>query len=237
MHISLPALVSLLTFAPIALLAQSDTPPAPAPAAVAAAPPSAAPVTASSLLQPAIADTQNTLNALKLDKWKRGSVRDEAADNAKAILHDFQENLPPLITAADAAPAALSQAIPLVKHLDAVYDVLLRVEEAARVSAPGDQVSQLQQTMKGLEKARIALDDRLQQNAAEQEKKMTDLQAALTKAQTETAHAQKPAPAAEPCKPPAPVRKKKKPVPAATPAKPGQPAATPATPPAAPKPQ
>jgi hypothetical protein len=218
----------MLTLSPVVLFGQAN-PPAPPPAA-----PSAAPVTASSLLQPSIADVQTTLNSLKIDKWKRGSVRDEAADNVKAILNDLQENLPPLITAADAAPSALSQAVPLVKHLDAVYDVLLRVEEASRVSAPADQVGQLQQTLKGFERARIALDDRLQQNAADQEKKMTDLQAALTKAQTEAAHVEKPAPAPEPCKPPAPAKKKKRVTPAAKPAQQGTPAATP---PATAKPQ
>jgi hypothetical protein len=218
----------MLTISPAVLFGQGAPPAAPAPA------PPATPVTASSLLQPAIIDVQGSLNSLKLDKWKRGSVRDEATDNVKAILHDLAENLPPLITAADASPATLSPSIPLIKHLDAVYDVLLRVEEASRVSAPPDQIAQLQQTLKGFEKARIALDDRIQQNAADQEKKMTELQASLTKAKADyAALAAKPAPAPEPCKPPAPIKKKKKPAAAAKPAQP----ANSTTPPAATKPQ
>ena len=230
MHFSHAALVSLLTLAPIALAAQSPqqpSTPASAPQATPQAAPAAPPATSTTpgaiyaILQPALADVQNSLSGIKTDKWKRGSVRDEAADNIKAILHDLQENLPPLVTTADASPSAVSPSVPLVKHLGAIYDVLLRVEEAARVSAPGDQVAQLQQTLKSFETARLAVDDHIQQSATDQEKKITELQAALTKAQSEAAAAaQKPAPAAEPCKPPAPIKKKRKPAPAAKPAQP-----------------
>lgn len=230
------ALASLLTLSPLALAAQAPAPATPAPAAPSTQPaPSAdAATTAYAILQPALVDVQNTLSTLKIDKWKRGSVRDEAGDNVKAILQDLQNNLPPLVTAADAAPGSVSQAIPLVKHLGAVYDVLLRVEEASRVSAPSDQVGQLEQVLKTFEKARLALDDHVQQNATEQEKKITELQASLTKAQDQvTAAAEKPAPKAEPCKP-APAVKKKHHV-----AKPAQPTAQQpaAKPPATTKPQ
>ena len=60
-------------------------------------------------------------------------MRDEAEENVNTLVRDLDDNVQPLITAADAAPAQLSKAIPLLKHLDALYDVLLRVEEASRV--------------------------------------------------------------------------------------------------------
>lgn len=226
MFIKHVTLASLLTILPLAASAQA-TPPAaqtaPADQSAQTVSPTApaGPVTASSILQPAVIEVQGTLSALKIDKWKRGSVRDEASDNIKAILADLQNNLPPLVTAADAAPGAVSPAVPLVKHLGAVYDVLLRVEEASRVSGPPDQVAQLQQSLKTFERARLALYDRLQQSAADQEKKVSDLQTALTKAQSEVATvAEKPAPKIEPCKPPAPARKKRRTAPAAKPAQP-----------------
>lgn len=228
MFIKHVTLASLLTLLPLAAVAQTPTPaaqttPADQPAQAASPSEPAGPVTATSILQPAILDVQGTLGALKIDKWKRGSVRDEAGDNIKAILADLQNNLPPLVTAADAAPASVSPSVPLVKHLGAVYDVLLRVEEASRVSGPPDQVAQLQQTLKTFERARLALYDRLQQTATDQEKKITDLQAALTKAQTEIAAvAEKPAPKSEPCKPAAPARRKRHTAPAAKPAQPAQ---------------
>jgi hypothetical protein len=187
---------------------QTQAVPAPA-----AAPPAAAPaVTASSLLQPALSQTQTTLSELKIDKWKKGSVREEAGDNVNALLRDLQTNIPPLITAADAEPGSVSRAIPLIKHLDAFYDVLLRVEEASRVSAPSEQISPLQQALLDVNKSRIAYDDQLQTQAANHEKQVFDLQAQL-RTQTETAAAEKTklaAAEAAPCKPPTPVHRKRR---------------------------
>lgn len=213
---------------------QSGAQPAPAPSQTQAVPAGTqnqpvapmAPVTASALLQPALTETQTTLNLLKLDKWKKGSVRDEAGENVNALLRDLQTNLPPLMTAADASPTALSQAIPLIKHLDAFYDVLLRVEEASRVSAPSEQVSALQQLLLSVNKARIAYDDLLQAQAASHEKQAFALQTEL-QAQKETIAAQQAkatAVAATPCKPATPAHKKRRSAKSAT--KPG--AGTPA---------
>ena len=202
---------------------QSQPPAAAAPANA----PAVAAVTASSVLQPALTQTQATLGTIKLDKWKKGSVRDEAGQNVAALLHDLQGNIPALMTAADAEPTALSRSLPLMKHLDAFYDVLLRVEEAARVSAPGDQIAALQQTMQDVNKARNTYDDQMQAYAATHEKQLFNLQTEL-KAQQEAAAQAKQTTAATPapCKPATPARKKKKAATGTT-AKPS--AATPAT--------
>lgn len=176
----------------------------------------------SSLLKPSLTAVQDTLNNLRLEKWKKGSVRDEAGDHVSSLLKDMQNNLPPLLATADAAPGAVSQAIPLVKHLDAFYDVLLRVEEAARVSAPSDQVSTLQQALLQLNQSRLALDDQLQAGAAAQEKQAVDLQASLKVQQQAVAQAKAQAAAAAtstPCKPATPAKRRaavKKTPPAAT---------------------
>ena len=183
-----------------------------APAAVAGNTPAApVAVTASSVLKPALAQAQATLATIKTDKWKRGSVRDEAGQNVSALLNDLQNNIPSLMTAADAEPTALSRSLPLMKHLDAFYDVLLRVEEAARVSAPSEQITALQQTMLDVNKARNAYDDQMQAYAATHEKQIFELQTQL-KAQQEAAAHTKQTAAAEtaPCKPATPVHKKKK---------------------------
>lgn len=176
--------------------------PAPSASPAAAAAPSA-PATASSLLQPALDGLVSTLNSIKIDKWKKGSVREEAQQNANEILRDVQNNVPPLLAAADAAPNSLSAAMPLVKHLDALYDVLLRVEEASRVAAPSDQISALQQTMTAFGTARFAFDDALQNRAVLQEKQLSALRVTVAKAAqakpVETRAEEKPC--AEPAKP------------------------------------
>jgi hypothetical protein len=224
-------LIPMLALAPAMLFSQATTP------APAAAP--AAPVAPSRLVQPALTNVESTLNALKMDKWKKGSVREEADDNVKAILRDLKTNVPPLLADADAAPGVLSKSMPLLKHLDALYDVVLRVEEGARVSAPSDQIDQLESILKQFGSARIQFYDAMTERAAWQEKHVSDLQATI-KAQQAAAEEHKSAPAAPaPCTPPKPAAHKKRATPKTAPTTPGQPAQTPPaqTPPAQPKTQ
>jgi len=233
MHISHAALISTLSLAPVMLYSQASpsSSAASVPATAQSSPSAQAPAPPSTLLQPALRDVESTLNSLKFDKWKKGSVRDQAASNANAILGDLKAKLPPLVAEADAANGAISLSIPLLKHLDALYDVLLRVEEASRVSAPGDQIDQLESALTKFERARITLYDAMQQKAAGQEKQVTDLQAKI-KAQEQAAAEEKKKPSQEtkpqPCTPPKPTPKKKRATPPqTTPPTAGKPAQNP----------
>jgi len=227
-----------LLFCSFVCAAQSVAPassaPVVAPPAAAAPPPASVAVTVpagpSKILAPALENVEQTLSAIKTDRWKRGTVRDEASANIAAILKDLQKSLPPLIATADTQPETLSKVLPMAKNVAALYDVLLRVNEAARVSAPGDQVAQLEQTLERLRKARLVMDDHLQDLAAALEKQLGDLQAAV-KAQAAIRCPAVPPPTVPVCTPPAARKVKKKP--AAKPtqtAPPAAPAATPSTP-------
>jgi hypothetical protein len=207
---------------------QSPAAPAPAPTAT------AAPGSASGILKPSLDTVQQTVTAVRLDKWKKGTVRDEAGDHIRAILKDLQMTLPSLLNAADAAPGTLSKELPVSHNINALYDVLLRVVYAARVSAPPEQLAPLEQALVGLSNARLALDDRLQGSAAAVEKQVGDLQSTV---KTQAAKLLvPPAPVIVPCPPPPPVKKpRKKPTPPATKPQTSTSPATPAAP--APKPQ
>jgi hypothetical protein len=193
----------------------------------------AVPLTTSGLLQPSLDAVWQTATSLKLERWKRGTVRDEAGDDVHEILKDIHTNLPPLLSASDSAPETISKAYPVARNIDALYDVVLRVYEAARVSAPPEQIAQLQQALVSLKNARIALDDRLQESASAIEKQVSDLQTTV-KAQAAVKCPATPAPVIPACVAPTPAKKvvRKKPNPPAT-NSPASPA--PAT--AAPKPQ
>jgi hypothetical protein len=185
------------------------------------------------MLQPSLDTLKETIGSLKLDKWKGGSVRTEATANVNSIQRDLQETLPGLLKDADGAPNSLGTLLPLHRNLDALYDVVLRVYDAARVSGPGDQVAALQAAMSSLEGGRRSLNDRLVSLAAAQEKQITQLQSSLA--------AKPPAPVCPVVAPPPPaapvkkaVRKKK---PAATKDQPANPPSkSPATGSTTPKP-
>jgi hypothetical protein len=250
MRIVNPVFVVTALFSPIAFCAAQQPPAAgasQAPRAVdtssmmPAAPgtPAVPTPSASSILQPSLDSVQQTLTAVKVERWKRGSVRDEASGDINSLTTDLQQRMPGLLKEADAAPGSLSKTLPVSRHVDALYDVLLRVVEASRIAAPDDQANQLRQALSGLEKARLTLDDSMEQSASSQEKQLVDLRVAVQKQAAFKCPAPPPAP--ECPKPPVkkPLRKK----PAATPAastgqgsaqKPTTPAVNPQKPPATP---
>ncbi len=195
----------------------------------AAGAPDANAVTVSTTLAPSLDTVHKTLAGLRLDRWKKGTVRDDASNYVDQIQHDIGANLPPLITTADSAPNSVSKALPLAKHLGALYDVLLRVEEAARVSAPDDQVAQLQSALNSLETARLALNDHMQGSADAMEKQVVDLRTTLRQQQSRPAVA--PAPVSVPCTPPVTHHAvaRKKPAATATPATGTNPGAKPSS--------
>ncbi len=187
------------------------------------------PTAPSGILQRSLEEVQQTIGGLKLDKWKRGSVRDEAGTNVDAIQRDMQGTLPSLLKEADSAPGTLSKVLPASRNVDALYDVLLHVVEAARVAAPGDQVGELQTTLADLEKARVRLGNQLQQTAAMQEKQILDLRTTVQTQAASLKAAATPPPAPKCPVAPAPA-KKRRPAAKSTTKKPA--AGTPANPPA-----
>ncbi|WP_263354371.1 hypothetical protein [Acidicapsa acidisoli] len=181
----------------------------------------------SALVKPSLDSTRETVGSLQMEKWKRGPLRDEAGANIDSIRQDIESTLPDLLKAADANPGATSKLLPVSRNINALYDVVLRVVNAARVTAPGDQFTALQETLAGLEKSRHALEDRIQDGAVAQEKQIGDLQVALkVQAKPPVCPVVEPAPApAAPAKKPTP--RKRKPAakpPTTTPPSNGQPA-------------
>jgi hypothetical protein len=224
-----------LMFCSLCLITAAQTPlngtPVSAPPSAPQATPSAPPP-ASGLLLPALDQVQQAVAALNVERWKKGSVRDEAGDHVSAILRDLHTTLPPLLNTADASPGTITKVLPLSRNLAALYDVLLSVNEAARISGSSAELNPLEQALTSLGTARTALDDRLQATAATLEKQEIDLRTTL-QAREAVKCPVIPPPAKPVCPVPAPARKKK--------VAPKPPAATaqPSTPPvnSTPKPQ
>jgi hypothetical protein len=200
-------LFTLTVFCSLSSLSMAQAPPAAAPATDA----SSDAVTPSSILQPSLDQVQKTVAALNMEKWKRGTIRDEAGADVGSIQRDLKDKVPTLMKTADAAQGNISGVLPLLQHVGALYDVLVHVEEGSRVSAPPEQVASLQQSLASLEKARLALGDRMVTLAQAQEKQIVDLRKTV-QTQTVALHATSTPAAAVPCPAtkPAPVKKPKK---------------------------
>jgi len=165
------------------------------------------PAAPSDILQHSLGEVNETVGGVKLEKWKRGSVRDAAGTNIDAIQRDMQGTLPSLMKDADGAPATLSKVLPLSRNVDALYDVMVHLVEQARVSGTGEDAGQLQQALSDLEKARVALDNQILQTASVQEKQIVDLRTTVQKQEVSLRAAAAPAP---PPKCPAPQTPSKK---------------------------
>jgi hypothetical protein len=133
----------------------------------------------SAILQPPADALGQAVGAVKLEKWKNGSIRSETAPYLESIQKDLQSTLPSLLKDADAAPNSMSLLLPVLRNVDALYDVALRVVDGASVAAPAEQVKPLQDALAGLDKGRRGIQDRLMTLAADQEKHVSDLQLAI----------------------------------------------------------
>jgi hypothetical protein len=162
----------------------------------------------SDILQRSLDEVKITVGNVKLDKWKKGNVRDEAGTNIDAIQRDLQGTLPTLLKDADSAPGTLTKVLPLSRNVDALYDVMVHVVEASRVVGTGDSVGQLQQALNDLEKARVVLDNQIQQTADMQEKQVVDLRSTVQKQDVSLRAAATPPPAPK-CPAPTPTKKRR----------------------------
>ena len=174
----------------------------------------------SAILRPSLEMLQTAVGDMTLDRWKASpAIRTEADGNLRSVQRDLSPTLPPLLAAADAAPDSPAKTLPVYRNVEALYDVMLRLDAAGRLAAPSNQISALDQALASIGDARRALGDQVQANAEGQEARVIHLQAAL-KAVPPPA----PPPAPVACIPPPPKKKVARPA--------AKSAAKPASPPA-----
>lgn len=172
-----------------------------------AAAPAFTPAPPSNMLKRSLDEVHQVMGDIRLEKWKKGSVREAAETNIEAIQRDMQGTLPSLLKDADATPGSLSKVLPLSRNVDALYDVIVHLVEQARVSGTSEDAGQLQTVMGDLERARVVLDNQITQIATMQEKQIVDLRTTVQK-QDASLRAAAAAPPPPKCPAPAPARKR-----------------------------
>ena len=163
-------------------------------------------VAPSGLVQPSLGTVEQSLEMVSVDRWKASKALKEATTNNLGSIHrDLETTLPALLATADGAPGSVAGMVPVSQNLGALYDVLLRVTVVAESVAPTEQAAALEHGLTSLEGARRAFTERLQGAAEAQDRRVTDLQTALSARPASVAMAAAPAPCT-----PAPVPKTKK---------------------------
>lgn len=172
---------AVLLFA-AAALAQVGTntqarPLAPPPTGITTAAPAADPV----LLQlTQVAQATNAdIARLRIDRWKTdGSSKQQAQTNADALQRNLQQALPGLVLAAQSAPADVGPRFKLYRNVDALYDVLTTLAQAASAFSKDEADSQsLARDAQQLDTLRHQLADRLEAMTTQRDAEMARLRA------------------------------------------------------------
>lgn len=139
----------------------------------------------SAIAQPALLDIQRAVGSLNTGRWKAPNEVKAAADrNLSSIQRDLVETLPNLISEADAAAGSVPPAFAVYRNIDALYDVLLRVNQTAMLAAPENDASAVASALERLESARKQLGDAIVASAQDREVQIVRLQAAVKAAAT-----------------------------------------------------
>jgi hypothetical protein len=134
----------------------------------------------STIVQPALLDVQRTIGSLNTGRWKApGDVKAAADRNLSSIQRDLVETLPNLISQADGAAGSVAPAFAVYQNIDALYDVLLRVNQTAMLAAPDNDASSVAAALERLESARKQLGDAIVAAAQDREAQLVKLQAAI----------------------------------------------------------
>jgi hypothetical protein len=182
------ALLALL-LAPALGLAQYPSYPQYPPAHSAAqAVPTAAPVAMPSdpllgpLEQASLATLQD-LGALRIDKWKTdGQSKETLQEQSNALQRNLAAALPELVKQVRAHPEDLAASFKLYRNLNALYDVLAPLAEAAGRVGPSSDYQSLAQDASAFDRARRAFADHMEAEAAARDAELARLRALVAPA-------------------------------------------------------
>lgn len=161
----------LLTLISLVAVAQSQTAPPPANAAM--------PATLSSdldRLQTAASQANVQIAHMRIEKWKADSgSKQQAQANADSLQRNLTSALPGLISNFRAAPQDLTAGFKLYRNLNALYDVLSSFTEATGAFGPKNEYEALAQQLDVIDSVRRDLGDNLEGLTVSTQSEMSQL--------------------------------------------------------------
>lgn len=128
--------------------------------------------------------TQLDLAKLRIDHWKTdSSSKRQSLSNAESVSRNLHDALPGIIGEVRSAPESLVSTFKLYRNLDALYDVLGAVVEAAGAFGSKDEFQTLANDLSGIESSRRSLADRMETLAGAKEVELTKLRSQIHMAQ------------------------------------------------------
>jgi TolA-binding protein len=135
-------------------------------------------------LESASKATQVDLAKLRIERWKTdGSSKKQALGNVDSIQRNLQNALPEIIGQLRNSPEDMPATFKLYRNLDALYDVLGSVVEAAGAFGSKDDFQVLSNDLNSFESTRKQIGERLENLAASKEQEIVRLRTDLKTAQ------------------------------------------------------
>lgn len=135
------------------------------PAQTAQSPPNAAPAKTTLDTRPiqnAAESLRQVILSTNVDHWKAPKeIKSVSQDDISSILNDLTSVLPGLLRTAQASPASFKPAFEVYRNVNALYDVVLRVSQAAAFTGASEDAANLQAGLSNLSKARNDLSNSL----------------------------------------------------------------------------
>lgn len=128
--------------------------------------------------------TQADLVKMRVERWKTdNSYKKQVLGNVDSIQRNLQSALPEIMAQLQSAPEDLPATFKLYRNLDALYDVLGSVTEAAGAFGSKDDFQSLSNDLDGFEGARKQMAGRIENLSAAKEAEIVRLRADLKTAQ------------------------------------------------------
>jgi len=131
-------------------------------------------------IRPVIVNVQSAVNSLDMDHWKLPrQAKNQMEADADSIRQDISGTLSTLLDQAKAAPTELAPQWAVMRNIDALYDVLVRVTTTANMAGSNADANLLTQAQNQLAEARKNLAAKLVADAGKQDKEVSTLRAQL----------------------------------------------------------
>lgn len=137
-----------------------------------------------SQLEATAKNTQSDLVKLRIEHWKAdGATKKQSLSNVDSIQRNLQGALPEIVGQLRGTPESVPATFKLYRNLDALYDVLGSVVEAAGAFGSKDDLQSLSNDLNSFEGTRRQLGERIDHLASAKETEITRLRTALKTAQ------------------------------------------------------
>jgi hypothetical protein len=160
------------------------------PAQTAQSPPTSGTTTTFDLqpIRSATDSLRQAVSSVNTSRWKTSNeVKSVSQNDLNSIFNDLNSVLPGLLQTAQASPSSFKPAFEVYRNVNALYDVVLRVSQAASLTGAATDAAYLQNALNELSRARNSLSNALAAASEQRDTELVQLRAKVQAQDTQAA--------------------------------------------------